>query len=368
MKILVLGATGSIGKQAIDVICQLKYQLVGFSYYQNHNEANNILKQLNPNYVLCHSDPKYNKNVKSDLIELIDKSKPKVIINAINGYHGIEASLIALSKKKDLLLANKESLVIAGSQLEAIRRDTKTTIYPIDSEHSALYDLLKDKKKNQIKQLIITASGAGYFNKDISELKKLTYNDLLNHPNWKMGAEISINSATFVNKVYEIVEAYHLFKIKDIIPVVERSSTIHAGVMYQDNSIHFHATTNDMRWSIQSALTKFDNRTNVVQSLDLYQKTIQFEKIDFEQYPIFKIAYDILKNPYTTRGAVLTCINEHVVKLFQKQKINFLQITELISNFYWNYQHKKIDDIWQINDLIFKIKAAISSKYAYLDK
>ncbi|WP_027122410.1 1-deoxy-D-xylulose-5-phosphate reductoisomerase [[Mycoplasma] imitans] len=368
MKVLVLGATGSIGKQAIDVICQLNYQLVGFSYNQNHKEAKNIINQLNPNYVLCHSDPKYNKNISSDLIELIDKTKPKVIINAINGYHGIEASLISLSKKKDLLLANKESLVIAGSQLESIRKNTKTQIYPIDSEHSALYDLLKDKPKKQIKQLIITASGAGYFNKDKNELKKLTYNDLLNHPNWKMGAEISINSATFINKVYEIVEAYHLFKIKDIIPVVEKTSTIHAGVIYQDNSVHFHATTNDMRWAIQSALSKFDNKSNVIQTLDIYQKTIQFEKIDFEQYPIFKIAYDILKNPNSTRGAVLTCINEYVIKLFKKQEINFLQITELINDFYWSYPHKKIDDIWQINDLIFKIKTAISTKYAHLDK
>ncbi|MDC4163127.1 NAD-dependent epimerase/dehydratase family protein [Mycoplasma sp. T363T] len=368
MKVLVLGATGSIGKQAIDVICRLNYELVGFSYYKNHSEAKNIINQLNPGYVLCHSDNKHNKNIKSDLIELIDKSKPKVVINAINGSAGIEASLITLSKKKDLLLANKESLIIAGKQLNLIKKNAKTNIFPIDSEHTSLYDLIKNTNKKQIKELIITASGSRYFNLPKSELKKITYQDAINHPNWNMGEEISINSATFINKVYEIVEAYHLFQIAKITPVVEKTSTIHAGVIYQDNSIHLHASTNDMRWSIQSALTQFNNKNNIVRELDIYQKQIKFEKIDFEQYPVFKIAYDILKNPSTTRGAVLVCINEFALNLFRNNKINFLQISELIIDFYWNYKHKKIDDIWQINDLIFKIKEEISTKYSHLSK
>ncbi|QZX49225.1 NAD-dependent epimerase/dehydratase family protein [Mycoplasma sp. E35C] len=367
MKVLVLGATGSIGKQAIDVICQLKYELVGFSYNKNHNEAKNIIKQLNPEYVLCHSDPKHNKNI-NDLIQLIEKSKPDMVINAINGSAGIGASLTTLVKKKDLLLANKESLIIAGNQINKLKKNAKVEIYPIDSEHSSLYALLKNVNKKHVKELIITASGSKYFGLNKTELKKITYKDAINHPNWKMGEEISINSATFINKVYEIIEAYYLFNIKNISPVVERTSTIHAGVIFSDNSIHLHASINDMRWSIQSALTRFNNKSNVVHQLDIYKKPIKFEKIDFNQYPVFKIAYDILNNHDTTRGVVLTTINEFVLDLFRNNKINFTKMSEIIIDYYWNYPHKKIKDIWKIEDLIFKIKEDISKKYNHLMK
>lgn len=361
MRILICGATGSIGKQTVSISQTLDCQIVGITYNTQHETAKQIIKQLKIPYYFCHSDP--NKGNVKNFIELIKLTKPQMIINAVVGIAGLSISWQTLKAKIDLGLANKESLVVAGHWLKALAKHNKVNIYPIDSEHSGLFELVKNLKKNSIKNLIITASGGPFWGFSNSQLKNVTVKQALAHPTWKMGNKISIDSATMVNKAFEMIEAYHLFNTKNIIAIRNKQSLIHAGVQLTDNSVLLHASTADMRLPIALCLKKFKSNDSIIKPLDFSNLTINLESIKESDYPVLKIARNVMNKPQTTCGLVFNIANEFAINLFLQQKIRFDQIATLIVNFYNNYHHQKIKEIVTIFGLINKIQLLLQNSW-----
>lgn len=361
MRILICGTTGSIGKQTVSISQTLNCQIVGITYNTQHEAAKQIIKQLKIPYYFCHSDPAKG-NVKS-FVELIKLTKPQMVINAVVGIAGLSISWQTLKAKIDLGLANKESLVVAGHWLKSLAKQNKVSIYPIDSEHAGLFELIKNLKKNSIKNLIITASGGPFWGFSSNQLKKVTVKQALAHPTWKMGNKISIDSATMVNKAFEMIEAYHLFNTKKIIAIRNKQSLIHAGVQLIDNSVLLHASTADMRLPIALCLKKFKSNHSIIKPIDFNNITINLESIKDSDYPILKIAKDVINKPQTTCGLVFNIVNEFAISLFLQQKIRFDQITTLIINFYNSYNHQKIKEIVTLFGLINKIQMFLQNSW-----
>jgi 1-deoxy-D-xylulose-5-phosphate reductoisomerase len=199
MKIIIFGATGSIGQQSIDIIKESQHQLVGISYYHNVFLASKINAPF-------FFSPINQSNV-SSYEDLIIKSKPDLIINAVSGFDGLEISLLSIKHKINLALANKESVVVAGSFLFKKAKLNGVTIYPIDSEHTSLMHIIRNHQQ-EFKRIYITASGGHFYNKKNSEINTVSYNQIIKHPTWKMGEKISIDSSTLMNKCFEIIECY----------------------------------------------------------------------------------------------------------------------------------------------------------------
>lgn len=362
MKIVICGVTGVIGQQVLDVAKRFKHEIVGISFNNQVEKANQIIKQLNIPYYFCHSNPNLG-NVKF-LDELFLLAKPHMVINAVTGYSGLNVSSMALNHKIDLGLANKESMVIAGYWLKQIAIKNKVQIYPIDSEHSALYTMLKNIKKNAIDNLYITASGGPFWDVNKKDLKNVTYKQAINHPKWKMGPKISIDCATLSNKAFELIEAFHFFNTKNIIPIRHKESIIHAGVKFKDNSYIFLASVPDMRLSIASCLNRYSyNIQPIIKPINFSNLLLNFENIKEEEYPIFKISKDIINKPKTTRGVVFNVVNDYAVKLFIDKKITFDQITHLIINFYKKYSHRQLNGMIAIYSLIDELNKILSNTW-----
>ncbi|WP_033159651.1 hypothetical protein [Mycoplasmoides alvi] len=351
MKIIICGVTGNIGQQTLDVAKKFNHEIVGITFNSQHNKAKQIIDQLKIPYYFCHNDST-KSNVK-DLHDLILNTKPQMVVNAISGYHGLNVSSLVLNHKIDLGLANKESMVIAGHWLKQIANKNKVTIYPIDSEHSTFKQLLNLINKNAVKNYLITASGGPFWGFSENKLKLVTLNQTLNHPTWKMGAKISIDSATLANKAFEIIEAFYFFNSKNIIPIRHKQSIIHAALQLKNNSYIFGGSIPDMRLAIQMCLDKYKNSNDsLVKPLNLINLDLSFEAIDENNYPLLKIAKDVIDKPASTRGAVFNVVNDFAVNLFMQKQINFFEITKFITNFYYRYKHKKISGIVSVYELI----------------
>lgn len=199
MKILICGATGNIGQQVIKYIKKTNHQIIGISYFHNFKLAETIKSKY-------FYSPINHSNVNS-YEELIVKSRPDIIVNAIIGFAGLKITLLSIKHKIDLALANKESLVVAGQFVMRLAKKNGVNIYPIDSEHASLMQIIK-YKGNKFKQLYITASGGLFYNTPKNQMKNISYQQAINHPTWKMGAKISIDSSTLMNKCFEIIECY----------------------------------------------------------------------------------------------------------------------------------------------------------------
>lgn len=340
--------------QTIDVAQRLNHEIVGITFNKQINEGLRIVKQLSIPFFLSHHDPTI--GTVKDLSELIEKSKPNLIVNAVVGTAGLNISLHAIRHKIDLGLANKESLVIGGYWIMQMAKKAKCKIYPIDSEHSALYELIQSQKVNQIQQLMITASGGPFWNYNQDQLKAVTLKQAMIHPVWTMGPKICIDSATLVNKAFELIEAFHLFKMKNIIAYREQQSTIHAGILLKSNVWLFHAAYPDMKLAISLCLQRYKNKQSIIRPLTINNLNLRLEAIDLNSYPVLKIAYDVINKPETTRGVVFNLVNDLASELFQSGAIHFYQITRLITNFYWKYQHRKITSIENLMSVINKIQ------------
>ena len=252
-KILIFGATGSIGKQALDIINKSKgLTLCGFSYHNNDALARKIKNKYKTSNILKSGPNTKEKEIK----KIIKKSQPDLIVNAVVGFAGIAYTLASIACKKDFALANKESLVCAGQFIMPLARKNKVNIYPIDSEHSALYQLLHRRWKRPVFQAYITASGGPFWDYDKQRLSKVTFKQAIKNPSWKMGEKVSVESAILINKAYEILEAYWLFNKMKVNALVQRKSLIHAFVQLDNNQLIVYSSKADMHWSIKLALNK----------------------------------------------------------------------------------------------------------------
>ncbi len=330
MNLLVFGITGSIGQSLLALHSQ--HQIVGMSFNHNLELAKEIIKTHKVKYFWSPSHPEAS-NVNS-LDELITKSNADMIVNAVTGMDGVIFSFKALEAKKDLCLANKESLVIAGKWLNQLAQENNLHIYPIDSEHTALYDLLLNRNPNEVKQLIITCSGGSCYHKSQQELKTISYNEAIKHPNWSMGAKISMDSCTLMNKCFEIVEAYHLFNNKNIKAVYHPQSIVHSMVEFNDNTIFANMSTPDMKSSIDLALNKFKKpHKPQIQPLSFNNLTLTFDEIDKNKWKPIQWAYDIIEDQNNNLGLIINFANEMAIEQFKQGKITLDQFYNIIIDY-----------------------------------
>lgn len=363
-KILLLGASGSIGQQTIDVIKNHldQYELTGFSVGKQVDKALMILKDLKVAHVYVKDAEDATKisatyqdikvyHGQDGLDELVGAADYDLLVNALVGFVGLQPTLKAISLNKDVALANKETLVVAGELVKKALVDHHVNLFPIDSEHSAIAQCLQGNKHEEIKKLIITASGGSFRDKSRDQLKNVTLADTLKHPNWSMGAKITIDSATMMNKGLEVIEAHYLFDVdyEDIEVVLHRESIVHSMVEYVDNSIMAQLGNADMRLPIQYALG-FPRRYPInTEPLDLVKVgTLHFEKMDMERFPLLKLAYDVGR-----KGGNLPCImngaNEEANFAFQKGQIAFLDIEALV---FKAVEKAKFKPITSIEDIL----------------
>lgn len=374
--IILLGGTGSIGTQTLEIIKDdINYNLYGFSFGDNILKAKEIIEEFKPSVVCC-------KNVKDaiDLKELYNdikflsgdaglqqlasmKVENEIFINALVGAVGLVPTMAAIENGNDVLLANKETLVIAGSLVTKRAIEKNVKIIPIDSEHSAIFQLINEHNKKDIKNLIITASGGSFRDLKKEELVDVNKEDALNHPNWKMGPKITIDCATMMNKGFELIEAYHLFNIDidNIIPIIHRESIIHSMIEFNDGVIFAQMGISDMRVPIKYAL-EYPSHTHhdLFQNLDLTKiKTLNFEEVSFDRYPLVKCAIEAVKKGGIT-PTILNAANEAAVKLFLEDKIKFIDIEKIIMETLENPKYHvfnngdlTISKILMVNEMVF---------------
>ena len=347
--IIVLGATGSIGDSVLSVIKQNKNKLnlLGISFSSNISKAKDIVDEFRLKNVYSESDESHKSlkhayennhelNIlkdKSELEELLNKDDVDIIVSAISGFAGLESTIMAAKTGKTILLANKESIVVAGDVILPLAKEHSTEIIPIDSEHNAIFQCLNcDKNTDDVSKIIITASGGPFLNKSISELSQVTKNEALNHPNWEMGEKITIDSASLVNKCLELIEARYLFDLEEKFfeIVVHPQSIIHSIVTYKDGSSISQMSNPDMRVPIAHALSVSDRRLNLdFSEIDFSSLSLTFQKIPEDRTQIFDIARYVCNNKGSS-GIIFNAANEVAVQSFLNEEITFDKIYEVI--------------------------------------
>ena len=365
MNILLLGATGSIGKSVLSVINQNNSELSLFGIALNENtiEANNIVKQFAPSYVYIDDCDAF-KNQKSAittqyingdsaLADLINHEDVDVIICAISGFAGLKAAYIAASTGKKILLANKESVVAGGDLILPLAKKNNSEIIPIDSEHNAIFQcLLGEDDTKDVKKITITASGGPFLNKKLSELKNVSKSEALNHPNWKMGSKVTIDSATLVNKCLELIEAKYLFDLdeKYFDLVIHPQSIIHSIVTYIDGSSICQLSMPDMRVPIAHALSNKNRLSIDFDSIDFSKQNLTFQEFPDDRQEIQNIARQVC-NEGGHLGAVFNAANEVAVESFLNDQITFEKIYEVIYRTFDNNNMSNELSIESINEV-----------------
>ena len=342
--ILLLGATGSIGESVLSVISQNKesLNLFGISLNKNILKSQEILKEYSPDYVfiddhdsfksLASEDSERYLNDEGDLEKLINKEEIDIIVCATSGFAGLKAAYIAAKTGKKILLANKESIVAGGDLILPLAKKNNSEIIPIDSEHNAIFQCLSGEKGTEdVKRITITASGGPFINTPIQELKHVTVEEALNHPNWKMGSKVTIDSATLVNKCLELIEAKYLFDMNEkyFELVVHPQSIIHSIVTFIDGSSLCQMSAPDMRVPIAHALSEEQRLPIDFNNLDFSNLNLSFQEFPSDRNEIQDIAREVC-NEGGFLGTIFNAANEVAVESFLNKKINFNQIYEVI--------------------------------------
>ena len=345
--IAILGATGSVGKQALDVSRKRGYKVDFISAGANERDAELYAREFKPKAVAM-ANPEAAASLKLKLadtdikvlsgeegiIEGISDSHSETVVNSILGEAGLLPSLAVIENKKRLALANKESLVIAGDIVMKKANEAGVEIIPVDSEHSAIFQSLRSSKRAEVKRILLTASGGPFFGKTKEELNLVTLEDTLAHPTWKMGRKITVDSATLMNKGFEIVEAAHLFGVsaEKIKVLVHRESILHSAVEYIDNSVIGEFSVPDMRMCVQYAVDYPDRFDSASDELDLVKLgRLTFDEPDTEAFPLLSLA----KRAYSQGGgmcAVMNAADEVAVDAFLSGKIKFSDISRTVIN------------------------------------
>lgn len=344
--ISLLGATGSIGTQTLDVIKSHPdmFQLVAFSSGRNIELTKKIIQEYRPSLVSVADKRDYELLKQSfpavqfsygmeGLIEVAVFDKADILVNAVIGSVGLHPTLQAIEAKKIIAIANKETLVTAGHIVMEAAAKYNVPVLPVDSEHSAIFQCLQGENQRNIERLIITASGGSFRDLSRTELEQVTVEDALNHPNWSMGAKITIDSATMMNKGLEVIEAHWLFGLpyEKIDVLLHKESIIHSMVEFHDSSVIAQLGTPDMRIPIQYALS-YPERLHTANGQRLDLATIgklHFQQMDMERFKCLHFAYEAGKAGGTL-PTVLNAANEVAVQKFLNKEISFLQIEELI--------------------------------------
>ncbi len=343
--VAILGATGSVGMQALDV-CEKRGFCVDFiSANKSVQKTEEIARKFKPRLVAM-SDEESARDLKIRLADTdikvlfgeegilsgISETSAETVVNSIIGEAGLLPTLAVIDAKKRLALANKESLVIAGDIVMKRAEALGVEIIPVDSEHSAIFQSLKAGKKSEIKKIILTASGGPFYGKSREELRSVTLADTLAHPTWKMGRKITVDSATLMNKGFEVIEACHLFGVPSskIEVVVHRESILHSAVEYIDNSVIGEFSVPDMRMCVQYAIDYPERCESVSDELDLFKiGRLTFSKPDTEAFPLLSLAFSAMELG-GAMPAILNAADEVAVASFLSGEISFREIPEKV--------------------------------------
>jgi len=345
-KIAVLGSTGSIGKRALEIIGanSKKFEIVLLSCNSNEKVFINQIKSFKPNHAVINSEKAFNNINKVSLektslalgeralCDLVFDLEIDIVLMAIVGFAALKPTISAIKSKKNIALASKETLVVAGNYIMGLSKKMKTKIIPVDSEHSAIFQCLNGESLKSVDRLILTASGGPFRGKKESDLRLVDVGSALNHPNWKMGKKISIDSATLMNKGFEIIEAKWLFDLpKEKIKVlIHPESIIHSMVEFNDSSIIAQLGLPNMNVPIHYALNYPEREVSGFQRLDLTEiKQLNFEKADEKTFKHLIYAYEAIKREGSV-GCVLNAANEIAVEAFLTKKIAFLDMQKII--------------------------------------
>lgn len=356
-KISVLGSTGSIGLQSLDVARKHRLEIQALAAHSSWKKLEEQAREFSPRYV-CIYDQKYYSDLKTSLsdtdikvlsgmdglCEIAASQETDILLNSVVGMVGLLPTLTAIENKKDIALANKETLVAGGNLVMSAASEKGVNIFPVDSEHSAIFQCLQGNSMNKISKIILTASGGPFFGKTKKDLMDVTAAEALNHPNWSMGNKITIDSSTLMNKGLEFIEAKWLFDLTpdQIEIVVHRQSVLHSAVEFEDYSVIGQMGVPDMRIPIQYAVLYPERTDCPVKRLSLTDYgTLTFEKPDTDTFDCLAVCIEAIK-----KGGAYPCIvnaaNEVAVQFFLDGKIKFLQIGELVRSAFEHFEYRKI--------------------------
>jgi len=344
--LVILGSTGSIGVNTLEIAKKFSLHVEVLVCGKNITLLNKQIKDFNPEVVVISEKediPKVNHTKvysgSEAILDVIKDSKSELVVNALVGFLGLRPTLTAIDCGKKVALANKESLVACGAFIDVSK------IQPIDSEHFGLWYLMQDR---EVSKMIITASGGAFRDWDLDKLQDATLADTQKHPNWSMGQKITIDSATMVNKMFELLEARWLFGEGEYDAIIETKSLIHALIDFKDGSTTAHFANASMQLPIAYALDKNMNE-NILPHVDLLKVGgLNFKEIDKNRYPIWEIKEDLLNNPI--RGVVINAANEVAIEKFINKEIGFMDISKTIIDAY-----ERFDDVPTCVDDVFSI-------------
>jgi 1-deoxy-D-xylulose-5-phosphate reductoisomerase len=378
-KILVLGSTGSIGINTLELVRNFpgQFEVTGLSTNSNIDILEKQIEEFKPANVVVVNESKADELKRKignkckvicgekGLTEISSFDNYDIFVSALVGFAGLSPTIYAIKQKKRIALANKETLVVAGEIIIKLCREYGVELLPIDSEHSAIFQCLVGENKQDISKIILTASGGPFLNKNKNEFDNVTIAEALNHPNWKMGNKITIDSATMMNKGLEIIEAYWLFNLpkEKIDVVIHPQSVIHSMVEFNDGSIKAQLSSPDMKLPILYALT-YPKRYNYSGVPTDFKKISQltFFEPDFDKFTCLKIAYDVIEEGGTA-PCVLNAANEIAVEKFLSGAIKFTQIPELIYDALNFIERKSDGSLETIFECDSKTRQYLSNKY-----
>lgn len=372
-RITILGSTGSIGVNAIKIIESLHEELT--VQYLTANSNYKLLieqtKRLNPKSI-CLVDDTFYKNIKDaintdevelligreGLIEIAKREDVDVVLNGLVGAVGMEPTICALEAGKNVALANKESMVMAGELIKDTIDEFGAKIFPVDSEHSAIWQCMAGEKFKDIKRIILTGSGGPFRLRNLNTFDDISVEEALKHPNWNMGKKITIDSATMMNKCLEVIEAYWLFNIapEDIDIIIHPQSIIHSMVEFNDSSVKAQMGVPDMKVPIQYALTYPHHLKSNWERLNFLNiRDLTFFDPDYERFPSLKLAYEVLEKSGTA-SAALNLSNDYAVYKFLRQEIIFTDIFKINQSVIDNHPWVQNPNLNDLNDLDIWVK------------
>lgn len=346
-KILILGCTGSIGTSTLEIarnMCE-QFKICGLTAHTSEEKLQSLC-----NYFECPGILTSKTGV-DGIANLIEQTNPDIVVNGIAGAAGLLPSKIVLEHGKNLALANKETVVMAWTLIQDLAEKNNALIIPVDSEHSALFNLMHHIKKENISSIVITASGGPFRTFSREDLESVTIEQTLAHPTWKMGKKITVDSATLANKGLEVIEAARLFdfQTEQIEVVVHPQSLIHSLVRTNDGMLYAQISDPDMKHPIFSALTYPENQTPYMQPFDLFDHTMTFFKPRINDFPMLEYAFEAVKKAKSYTIAY-NAANEVAVNAFLEKKITFTAIARIVRTVLdkdWTYTPKNFDEVFE---------------------